>query len=186
MEHATREVVRVTFYNSDHLILRLATVNHQGQLQFNGPAYLRLEGFKLFAFELATPVIVKTYFADGDGRRGERQEVRGERILYASQNFLPVGADFLGMETEHGTAVIRILTADVEDGAARGGIDGWQKYCRAASLSGSLDDGVAICCEFFTVEVAVGVYVIHIFIPTGEPSGTVVICCGATIRPCRH
>ena len=58
--------MRVLFYNSDHLVLRLTTMNHQRQLEFYCPAHLRLEGFELFALELAAPVVVETNFADGD------------------------------------------------------------------------------------------------------------------------
>ena len=65
------------------------------------------------------------------------------------------------MEAEHGTTVIRILTADVENSMARSDINGRQEDGRTASLAGSLDDGVAVCCEFFAVEVAVGVYIIE-------------------------
>jgi hypothetical protein len=64
------------------------------------------------------------------------------------------------METEHRTAVVRILTADVENGMARSDINGRQEDGRTASLAGSLDDGIAVCCEFFAVEVAVGVDII--------------------------
>ena len=74
---------------------------------------------------------------------------------------MPVGTDFLGMEAEHGTTVVGILTADVENGVARSNINGRQEDGRTASLAGSLDDGIAVCCEFFAVEVAMGVYVIE-------------------------
>ena len=87
--------------------------------------------------------------------------MRGERILYVTQDFFPICLDFLGMEAEHGTTVVRILTADVENGVARSDINGRQEDGRTASLTGSLDDGVAICCEFFAIEVTVGVYVIE-------------------------
>jgi hypothetical protein len=65
------------------------------------------------------------------------------------------------MEAEHGTTVVRILTANVENGMARSDINGRQEDGRTASLAGSLDDGIAVCCEFFAVEVAMGVYVIE-------------------------
>jgi hypothetical protein len=86
--------------------------------------------------------------------------VRGERILYVTQDFFPICLDFLGMEAEHRTTVVRILPADVENGMARSNINGRQEDGRTASLAGSLDDGVTVCCEFFAVEVAVGVDVI--------------------------
>ena len=73
---------------------------------------------------------------------------------------MPVGTDLLGMEAEHRTTVVRILPADVENGMARSNINGRQEDGRTASLAGSLDDGVTVCCEFFAVEVAVGVDVI--------------------------
>ena len=71
MEHASRQIVRVPFNNGNHLVLCLATVNHQGQLQFDSPTNLLFKGFQLFMLELTAPVIVETDFADGDNRRGE-------------------------------------------------------------------------------------------------------------------
>ena len=86
--------------------------------------------------------------------------MRGERILYVTQDFFPICLDFLGMEAEHRTTKARILTADVENGMARSDINGRQEDGRTASLAGSLDDGFTVCCEFFAVEVAVGVDII--------------------------
>ena len=65
MEHAPGQVVRVPFNNSDHLVLCLATVNHQGQLQLDSPTYLLLKGFQLFMLELTAPIVVETDLADG-------------------------------------------------------------------------------------------------------------------------
>ena len=67
MEYATGQVVRVPLYNGNHLVLCLATMNHQGQLQFDSPANLLLEGFQLFTLELTAPIIVETDFANGNG-----------------------------------------------------------------------------------------------------------------------
>ena len=83
--------------------------------------------------------------------------MRGKRILYVSQNFLPVGTDLLGMEAKHGTAIVGILGTDIKDGLARGDIDGGQEDGLAASLTGPLHHGVAILCELFAVQVAMGV-----------------------------
>ena len=83
--------------------------------------------------------------------------MRGKRILYVSQNFLPVGTDLLGMEAKHGTAIVGILGTDIKDGLACGDIDGGQEDSLAASLTGPLHHGVAILCELFAVQVAMGV-----------------------------
>ena len=83
--------------------------------------------------------------------------MRGERYLNALQDFLPVGTDFLWMEAEHGEAVARILCTDVEDGVTRLQVDGWQEDACAASLTGPLDDSVAIVVEFLAIQVAMSV-----------------------------
>ena len=61
------------------------------------------------------------------------------------------------MEAEHGIAKAGILGTDVEDGVTRLQVDGRQEHLSAASLLGSLDNGVAIGSELFTVQMAMGV-----------------------------
>jgi hypothetical protein len=65
------------------------------------------------------------------------------------------------MEAKHGTTIVRILGTDIKDGMARGDIDGGQEDGLAASLTGSLHHGVAILCELFAVQVAMGVDIIE-------------------------
>ena len=66
MEHATGEVVLVVTEQTDHLVLCLATMDHQGQTHLHRPAHLLLEGFYLLALVLTAPVVVEPYLADGD------------------------------------------------------------------------------------------------------------------------
>ena len=81
-------------------------------------------------------------------------------MLYASQDFLPVGTDLLGMKAKHGTAIVGILGTDIKDGLARGDIDGGQENGLTASLTSPLYYGVTILCELFAVQVAMGVDII--------------------------
>ena len=74
----------------------------------------------------------------------------------------PVGTDLLGMQTEHGVAIVGILPAYVGDGMAGLQVDGRQKNRLAASLAGSLDNGIAVSAELLAVQVAVGVDVVQI------------------------
>ena len=45
-------------------------MDHQGQLQFDSPAHLLLEGFELLVLELTAPIEVETYLANGFDTRG--------------------------------------------------------------------------------------------------------------------
>ena len=45
-------------------------MDHQGQLQFDSPAHLLLEGFELFVLELTAPIEIEAYLADGFDTRG--------------------------------------------------------------------------------------------------------------------
>ena len=66
MKHATRQVVTVFLKNSHHLILRLTTVDHQGQTRLYRPTDLFLESFQLFLLEFTGPIEIKAYFTNGD------------------------------------------------------------------------------------------------------------------------
>ena len=61
------------------------------------------------------------------------------------------------MQAEHGTAVVGILTADVQDGVTRSDIDGRQENLRTASLTGSLDDGITVCRKFLAIKMTMRV-----------------------------
>ena len=74
----------------------------------------------------------------------------------------PVGTDFFRMQSEHGIAIAWITRTGVEDGVARLQVDGGQEYCLAASLAGSLNDGIAVFIEFLAVKMAMGVDVVQI------------------------
>ena len=55
------------------------------------------------------------------------------------------------MESEHGIAVGGIAGTDVKDGVACLQVDGRQENLRAASLLGSLYNGIAVGRKLFTV-----------------------------------
>ena len=102
-------------------------MNHQGQLQLDSPTNLLLESQQLFLFELSAPIVVEADFADGEGSLTPRPlqvERELKQRMYRCQLVAPVGTDLLRMQSEHGTAVVRILGADVEDGVARRQVDG--------------------------------------------------------------
>ena len=63
----------------------------------------------------------------------------------------PVGTDFFRMESEHGIAVGGIAGTDVKDGVACLQVNGRQENLRAASLLGSLYNGIAVGRKLFTV-----------------------------------
>ena len=48
------------------------------------------------------------------------------------------------MQTQHGIAIVGILHTDVKNGVAVLDIDGRQKDCSTACLTGSLHDGITI------------------------------------------
>ena len=73
----------------------------------------------------------------------------------------PVSTDFFWMQAEHGTTIVGILTADVKDGVTRSDIDGRQENLRTASLTGSLDDGIAVCRKFLAIEMTMGIFIIE-------------------------
>ena len=54
------------------------------------------------------------------------------------------------------------MRTGVEDGVARLQVDGGQEYCLAASLAGSLNEGIAVFIEFLAVKMAMGVDVVQI------------------------
>ena len=98
VKDSSREVILITTQDGDKLILCLTTVNHQGQTHLYRPTYLFLEGFQLLLLELTTPIVVKTYLADGDSFRGERREERGvNNFLYLLQTAAPVATHLLGV-----------------------------------------------------------------------------------------
>jgi hypothetical protein len=43
----------------------------------------------------------------------------------------------------------------------RGDVNGWQEYLRAASLTGTLNEGITVLRELFAIQMAMGVYVIE-------------------------
>ena len=65
VEHAAGQVVFVFPQDFHHLVLRLATVNHQRQARLDRPTNLFLEGGKLLLLELASPIEIEADFADG-------------------------------------------------------------------------------------------------------------------------
>ena len=65
------------------------------------------------------------------------------------------------MEAKHRIAIPRILGTDVKDGVARGDIDGRQEDGLAASLTGSLDDGITVCCKLLAVKMTMRIYIIE-------------------------
>ena len=65
MEHAARQVALVAAQNLHHLVLSLPTVNHQWQARLHRPAHLLLKGLQLLLLELAAPIEVEAYLADG-------------------------------------------------------------------------------------------------------------------------
>jgi hypothetical protein len=87
--------------------------------------------------------------------------VRGERILYAIQYFLPVGTNLFRMETQHRITIVGILGTDIEDRLARSDIDGRQEYSLTSSLTGSLNNSITILGKLFAIQVAMGIYVIE-------------------------
>ena len=80
-----------------------------------------------------------------------------DSFLNGGELVAPVGTDFFGMESEHGAAEVGIVGADVEDGMARRLINGGQEDSRAASLAGSLDDGISVLRKLLAVKMAMGV-----------------------------
>ena len=66
MEHAARQTVSITLQDGDKLVLRLTTMNHQGQLHVDRPAHLFLESLKLLLLELTAPIVVETDLTDGE------------------------------------------------------------------------------------------------------------------------
>ena len=68
MEHATRQLVAIALQDSHHLVLRLATVYHQRQMQLYRPAHLLFESLQLLLFEFTAPIVVEPHLADGDRR----------------------------------------------------------------------------------------------------------------------
>ena len=72
----------------------------------------------------------------------------------------PIGTNLLGMQTQHGIAIVGILGTDVEDGMARLDIDGRQKDSLTTSLAGSLYDGIAILRKFLAIQMAMSVYIV--------------------------
>ena len=66
MEHAANKVLRIPFYDSNHLVLCLPAMNHQWQLHVDRPTHLLLKGLQLFVFKLTAPIVVETYLADGE------------------------------------------------------------------------------------------------------------------------
>jgi hypothetical protein len=65
------------------------------------------------------------------------------------------------MEAEHGVAEAGILSAGVQHGMAGSQVDGGQEDSGAASITGSLYDGVAVGIELFAVQMAVGIDVVQ-------------------------
>jgi hypothetical protein len=60
--------VRVLFQYTNHLVLRLAAVDHQRQTGLHTPAHLFLEGEQLLLFELTAPIEVEADLADGNDK----------------------------------------------------------------------------------------------------------------------
>jgi hypothetical protein len=61
------------------------------------------------------------------------------------------------MQTQHGIAITGVAAAGVDNGMTGLEVDGRQQYSRAASLTGSLYNGIAVCIKLLAVQVAVGV-----------------------------
>jgi hypothetical protein len=170
MEHSTMELALILAENPDHLILSLATVNHQGQTEFYSALHLTLEGKELFTLKLARPVEIEAYFADGDGRAkrwlGSKLTL-AKRWLYSfadgGELVLPIGFHILRMETKHTIAVARILLAEATDGLYGTGVDGWNEQLDRSSIFATLDNEVEVFAEFLAIKVSMSVYVVQGF-----------------------
>ena len=67
MKDTTREVGPVFLEDGNEFVLGLATVDHQREMEVDGPTDLFLEGQELFLFELTRPVEIQSHLADGEG-----------------------------------------------------------------------------------------------------------------------
>ena len=56
-------------------------MNHEGQLQLYGPLDLRFESLQLLLLKVATPLVVETHLADGDGKSLTLRPLQMERGL---------------------------------------------------------------------------------------------------------
>lgn len=167
MEHSAMQLALILAENADHLVLSLATVNHQGQTELYGPLHLTLEGQELLALELARPVEIKADLADGDGRAkrwlGSKLTL-AKRWLYSfaddGELVLPVGFHILWMEAEHTIAIGRVLLAELAYGLYRTGVDGRNEQFGCSSIFATLDNDVEVFTKFLSIKMSMSVYVV--------------------------
>jgi len=87
------------------------------------------------------------------------------------------------MQTQHGIAIVGILGTDVKNGMTRLDIDSGQEDSLAASLTGSLDDGIAILRKLLAIQVAMCV---DVFQNRKKELGIMITCYDAEVRPYKH
>ena len=78
-------------------------------------------------------------------------EERGEEVVDGGKLLLPVGADFLGVEADHGVEVVGVLGAELEDALGGGEVDGGQEYLADAGLAGLLHHRFAVVVELLAI-----------------------------------
>ena len=154
VEYTARQVITVTLENGHHLVLRLTTMDHQGQACLYRPAHLMLEGLELFLLEFSAPIKVKSHLADGYRLR----KCRGDGVKHLT----PIGTYFLRMETEHGITIARILSTKVDDRLARFEVNARHENLHDTGSTGTSHHLIAIGSELLTIKVTMGIYELDI------------------------
>ena len=140
MEDTSGQLPLITSEEAHHLVLCFPTVYHQGQPCLDGPLHLLFEGFQLFVFVFAAPIIVEADLTNGYEGGGLVLEVTGDELTDCCELLLPVGLDFFRVQACHGIEETGMAGTEVKDTTGCGEVDGWQEDLFHSCLPGPLDD----------------------------------------------
>ena len=178
MEHAAWQIVGILLQQGDHLVLRLAAMDHQRQTGLDAPAYLLFKGFYLFFFKLAAPIIVEAHLADGnkakppsgltegswpppdlpEGRSLISSERVGKKLFHLGKHIAIVGLHLFGMQANHRIGIAGILPAGVCHRLNRGEVDGGDEHFAHPCILGPLHHFGAVVVILRSVQVCVCIY----------------------------
>jgi hypothetical protein len=130
-------------------------VYHQGQTGLYRPAYLFLKSLPLLLLKLTAPIVIETHLTDSYTAES------AELLSDICEHLTPVGTHLFRVQTKHGIGIVRITLTDCHDGLTGGEVDGWYEDLGTTSLLGSLHHLVNVVTELLTIQVTMGINIIH-------------------------
>ena len=138
----------------NHLVLRLATMYHEGKTGFHRPLHLLLESLQLFVLKLTAPVIVKPHLAYSNEVGNCCVDLHAVLIEDLTQlgMFFPVGLHLLRMESYHGIGVTWILITEAEHSLRSLHVYSWQEHLAHSCFAGTGKSLSSVFVELLGIE----------------------------------